>query len=164
MGMKVCKHVRLTKKNDKGEFEIGTKGEGQITIRTKVVVDESSVKESEDNYKNTGLLYVVDVKATAERDELVAKELEESRGSNVEAKIVTDEFGSDGFNAAGYNKDGYDKHGYNKDGFGVDGFNKDGFDVDGFNKEGYDAKGFNKEGYNKDGFDSKGKAKPADKL
>jgi len=77
MGMKVCKLVRLTTKDDKGNF-VNSK-EGRVTIRKRAIIAQESVVETEENYKNTGLLYIVDEKATAERDELVDKEVQESR-------------------------------------------------------------------------------------
>lgn len=82
MGMKVCKLVRLTQKDEKGNFA-NTK-EGKITLRKKVVISEESVKETEDNFKSTGLLYIVDETATAARDKMVDAEIEAAR--NTEAK------------------------------------------------------------------------------
>lgn len=66
MAMKVCKLVRLTQKDDKGEFI--EKKEGSITVRNRAIVSEESVKESEETYKMSGLLYKVDENATAKRD------------------------------------------------------------------------------------------------
>jgi len=73
--MKVAKLVRLTKKDSEGLF-VNDK-DNQTTLRSRAIVSAETVKESEDNYKNTGLLYIVDKKATAERDEIVAAENEE---------------------------------------------------------------------------------------
>lgn len=85
MGMKVCKLVRLTKKNEGGGFVYSEKSkEGQILLRKRVVVDESTVEESEGNFATSGLLYVVDAKATAERDELVNAEVEASKAPTEE--------------------------------------------------------------------------------
>ena len=81
MGMKVCKLVRLTKKDADGKF---TKGkEGQITLRKKVVVPQESVDEFDANFESTGIVYLVDEKATEERDAIVEAEVSESRGTNV---------------------------------------------------------------------------------
>lgn len=84
MGMKVCKLVRLSSKNTEGEFVNGK--EGKLTLRSRVVIDEASVKESEENYKQTGLLYVVDEKATAARDVEVEAEVNAAKGLTEEVK------------------------------------------------------------------------------
>lgn len=76
--MKVCKLVRLTNKDEKGQF-VNSK-EGRITLRNRVIVSEESVKETEDNFATTGLLYIVDAKATSERDADVEAEVNEARG------------------------------------------------------------------------------------
>lgn len=73
MGMKVCKLVRLTQKNDKGEFVKG-KDASHVEVRSRVVIPEETVAEYEESSAARGLLYVVDEKATAERDEIVANE------------------------------------------------------------------------------------------
>jgi hypothetical protein len=72
MAMKVCKLVRLAVKDEKGNFD---KAKASVTVRSRVVVDESSVKETEENYKQSGLLYVVDEKATKERDAKIEEQL-----------------------------------------------------------------------------------------
>jgi predicted nucleic acid-binding Zn-ribbon protein len=79
--MKVCKLVRLTSKDpETGKFVKGEKG-SQVTLRTRTVVPESTVEESESNCGKTGLLYIVDEKATAKRNAIVEAEAE---GKNVE--------------------------------------------------------------------------------
>lgn len=80
MGMKVCKLVQLSKKNDKGLFDKKSE-EGRIVHRKRVIVSEESVKETEDNCGTTGMLYVVNEKATAARDAEVDAE-------NVASKTV----------------------------------------------------------------------------
>lgn len=82
--MKVCKLVRLTNKDEKGQFVNGK--EGRITLRNRAVVSEESVKETEENFQTTGLLYLVDAKATAERDADVEAEVNEARGISVDEK------------------------------------------------------------------------------
>lgn len=82
--MKVCKLVRLTNKDEKGQF-VNSK-EGKITMRNRVVVSEESVAETEENYPTTGILYVVDAKATAERDAEVEAEVNEARGISGDEK------------------------------------------------------------------------------
>ena len=82
--MKVCKLVRLTNKDDKGQFVNGK--EGKITVRNRVIVSEESVAETEENYPTTGILYIVDAKATAERDAGVEAEVNEARGISVDEK------------------------------------------------------------------------------
>lgn len=63
--MKVCKKVRLLQKTEKGLY----KKDGQIEVlRNRAIVSEQSVKESEANCEDTGLLWVIDVEATKERD------------------------------------------------------------------------------------------------
>jgi hypothetical protein len=78
MGMKVCKLVRLTSKDSEGLYVNGK--EGKVTLRNRVVVSEDSVKEYEDNYGTSGLLYIVDEKATAKRDAEVEAEVKAARG------------------------------------------------------------------------------------
>lgn len=86
MAMKVCKLVRLTKKDSEGNYVYSAKSkEGQIEVRKRVIVDEATVAESDANFQSSGLLYVVDEKATAERDDLVEAEVEASRENNVVA-------------------------------------------------------------------------------
>lgn len=82
--MKVCKLVRLTQKDSNGFIE---SKEGIITVRGKVVVSEETVKESEENYQSTGLLYKVDKKKTEARD----KELEAESAANIANINVNDE-------------------------------------------------------------------------
>jgi len=61
--MKVVKLVRLQSKDEKGNF----KKDGSSKVkRNRAVVSDEVVKESEENYKFTGLLYIVDEKATKE--------------------------------------------------------------------------------------------------
>lgn len=61
--IKVCNLVRLLEKNDKGLF----KKDGQKkVIREGVKVLEESVSQSEGNYEDSGMLYIVDEKANAE--------------------------------------------------------------------------------------------------
>jgi hypothetical protein len=67
MGMKVCKLVRLTKKDDKGLYDQKSK-EGMHVVRKRAVVSEESVNETVENCATTGLLYIVDEKATTARD------------------------------------------------------------------------------------------------
>jgi hypothetical protein len=90
MGMKVCKLVRLTKKDEKGNFDATSK-EGQIIVRKKAVVSEDSITETEDNCGTTGLLYIVDKAATAERNQLVELEIANSRKGDVENMEVVAE-------------------------------------------------------------------------
>lgn len=68
MAIKVCKLVRLAKKNSKGLF-VKDK-EGQIIVRSRILVPDEEVAEKEANYGDTGLLYIVDEEATAERNAL----------------------------------------------------------------------------------------------
>lgn len=87
MGMKVCKLVRLTVKGNDGLY-VNSK-EGRVTLRSKAVVSEESVKESEGNFGTTGLLYIVDAKATSDRDAEVEAEVNDARGINAEPKAAT---------------------------------------------------------------------------
>lgn len=88
MGMKVAKLVRLTNKDEKGNFV--SKGEGKITLRKRVVIDESSVKETEENHGISGLLYIVDETATKARDKEVEAEVNAVRniGKTDEAPVA----------------------------------------------------------------------------
>ena len=79
MGMKVCKLVKLTKKDDKGEYVV-TGTEGHIVARKRTVVSEETVAEFKDNAKSTGLLYIVNEAETKKRDKVVEKEVATSRG------------------------------------------------------------------------------------
>lgn len=75
MEMKVCKLIRLTKKVKEGDDMVFQNSkEGRITVRERAVVSKETVEESEANYKTTGLLYVVNETATAERDAIVEGE------------------------------------------------------------------------------------------
>lgn len=68
MGMKVCKKVRLLEKDAKGFY----KKEGQsVVVRERAIIDELSVKESEGNCYNNGILWVVDEKETKKRELLL---------------------------------------------------------------------------------------------
>lgn len=126
--MKVCELVRLTKKVKEGDdIVFQNSKEGRISVRKRAIVSEETVKESEANYKSTGLIYVVNVAETTKRDKIVAKE-------NKEAYTDDNQYDANGFDANGYNKDGFDK---------------DGFDVNGFDAEGYDAEGKDSDGNDK---------------
>ena len=87
MGMKVCKLVRLTQKNEDGEFVKGK--EGVITVRNRAVVSEESVTETENNYKLSGLLYIVDEKATAKRDKDVEAGVSDDAGADLTGAPAT---------------------------------------------------------------------------
>jgi hypothetical protein len=88
MEMKVCKLVRLTKRNADGT-EFAKDKEGQIILRKKVVVSEETIEEYETNYKTSGLLYIVDEAKTKQRNKTVAVEVEASR--NGEALPIAEE-------------------------------------------------------------------------
>lgn len=75
--MKVCKLVSLTKKDQKGNF-VNSK-EGMIVRRNKVVIPAEDVEAAEENFETTGLLYIVDEKATAARNKIVEKEIEAAK-------------------------------------------------------------------------------------
>ncbi len=64
--MKVVKKIRLLTKDSKGLFQ---NNEQHVVMRHRAIVQESTIEETRGNYKTTGVLYVVDEKATAERDE-----------------------------------------------------------------------------------------------
>lgn len=66
MAFKVCKLVRLTKKNEKGEFEKNEKN--SILVRSKAIVSEETIADSETSCAKTGLLYIVDEKLTKKRE------------------------------------------------------------------------------------------------
>lgn len=89
MESKVCKLVRLTSKDDKGKFVKGEKG-SQVIVRKKCVVSESSVNESEKNYEKTGMLYIIDEKATELRNKIVEAENEAANGKKLEDIKVFD--------------------------------------------------------------------------
>lgn len=59
--MKVVKKVKLLMKDSKGSF---IKNNNYTVLRTRAVIQESSVKQSESTYKETGILYIVDEEAT----------------------------------------------------------------------------------------------------
>lgn len=61
--MKVAKQVRLLSKNKDGKF---IKNDTYEVKRSRAVIQESVIKESEANYKEVGLLWIVDNKATQE--------------------------------------------------------------------------------------------------
>lgn len=61
--MKVAKKVRLLTKDKNGLFQNNKNYE---VLRNKAVVQESVIEETESNYKSTGVLYLVDEKATKE--------------------------------------------------------------------------------------------------
>ena len=84
MGMVVAKLVRLTRKNENGEFE--KDGEGKITVRKRVVIDQSSVDEFKGNYKTSGLIYEVDKEETAKRNKTVEAEVAAARKAEKEAQ------------------------------------------------------------------------------
>lgn len=70
--MKVCKLVRLLKKDAAGEY---VNEKNTVTVlRKRVVVDIDSVEESEANYKTSGLLYIVDEGETKKRNAIVEAE------------------------------------------------------------------------------------------
>ena len=64
--MKVAKKVKLLTKDGKGLF---VKNDTFTVLRDRAVIQESVVKEHEDNYKTTGVVYIVDKEATKEREE-----------------------------------------------------------------------------------------------
>lgn len=65
--MKVAQLVRLTSKDSKGFF---IKEGNKEILRNKVAVEESVILEKEQNYQECGLLYIVDEKATEERNKV----------------------------------------------------------------------------------------------
>lgn len=63
--IKVCNLVKLLEKDKDGLF----KKDGQHTVvREKAKVLAESVSEFENNYKDTGMLYIVDEEATKARN------------------------------------------------------------------------------------------------
>jgi hypothetical protein len=82
MGMKVCKLVRLTKKDKEGNFVASDK-EGQILIRKRAIISEESLNDAKGSSKHSGLLYVIDESATKDRDAEIAKSLEVPAASDV---------------------------------------------------------------------------------
>lgn len=67
--IKVCNLVRLLEKDAKGLF---IKDGQKSVLREGAKVLAESVIESENNYKDTGVLWIVDEKATEERNKLKA--------------------------------------------------------------------------------------------
>ena len=63
--IKVCNQVRLLEKDSKGLFK---KDGSKKIIREGMKILDGTVKESEGNYQETGILYEVDEKATTERE------------------------------------------------------------------------------------------------
>ena len=63
--MKVAKKVRLLTKKD-GMF---VKNDTFEVLRDRAVVQESVVEDHKRSYKATGIVYIVDEKATKEREE-----------------------------------------------------------------------------------------------
>jgi hypothetical protein len=61
--MKVAQKRRLLTKTDKGLF---INNDTFKIERHRAVIEESTIKESEESYKETGLIWVVDEKATKE--------------------------------------------------------------------------------------------------
>lgn len=61
--MKVAKKVRLLTKDKDGNFK---KSENVEILRHRSVINQSTVTESEQSYKETGVLWIVDEKATKE--------------------------------------------------------------------------------------------------
>ena len=64
--MKVAKKVKLLSKDSKGNY---LKDGANEVLRQRAVVLDESVKETELSYKETGILWVVDEKATKEWQE-----------------------------------------------------------------------------------------------
>jgi len=65
--MKVVKKVRFLTKDRNGNF---VKSDTFQILRERAVISQQSIEESEITYPETGILYIVDEKATAERYEL----------------------------------------------------------------------------------------------
>ena len=61
--MKVAKKVLLLTKDNKGKF---LNNENHKVLRNRAVVQDETVEETVTNYKETGILYIVDEKATKE--------------------------------------------------------------------------------------------------
>lgn len=66
MKVKVCKKIKLLEKDKNGQF---IKTENHKVLRERSVVMESSIAESENYYKMSGVLWVVDEEATKERED-----------------------------------------------------------------------------------------------
>lgn len=78
--MKVCKLVRLTQKDKNGDYKKDL--QTAKVERERVVVSEKSVKDSELTSKSSGLLYVVDKEATAERDKVKGSKDSKNSGND----------------------------------------------------------------------------------
>lgn len=65
--MVVCKKVRHFKKDAKGKLYV--KSDNFQVLRERAVIQESAVAESESGFPETGILWVVDEKATKEWNE-----------------------------------------------------------------------------------------------
>ena len=63
--MKVAKKVRLLNKDSKGKF---IKNETYEVLRNRSIVTDLAVAQTEANYKDVGILWIVDEKATKERN------------------------------------------------------------------------------------------------
>ena len=59
--MKVAQKVRLLTKDKDGRF---IKNDTFAVLRNRAVIQPEVVKETEENYKDTGVLWIVDVKET----------------------------------------------------------------------------------------------------
>lgn len=70
MKVVVAKQYRLLSRDPK--TRLYNKDGSKEVKRDRAVVEESVVKTSEGNYGETGLLYVIDKEATAEREEIIA--------------------------------------------------------------------------------------------
>lgn len=65
--MKVAQKRRLLLKTNKGEF---INNDTFKIERERAVIQDEVIKESENSYKETGIIWVVDEQATKEREEL----------------------------------------------------------------------------------------------
>lgn len=65
--MKVVKKVKLLEKDGQGNF---VKSQNVKVLRTRMVISEQSIEDAEKVFPITGIAYIVDEKATKERDEL----------------------------------------------------------------------------------------------
>lgn len=72
--MKVAKLLRLKSKDEKGFYKADGANE---VMRSKAIITDEAVAESESNYKESGLLYIVDEEATAEREKAKEKPVKE---------------------------------------------------------------------------------------
>lgn len=71
--MKVAKKVRLLTKDAKGKLFV--KSKNYQVLRERAVVEDSIIDEYEKSYPENGILYIVDEKATKEREAIKAKKL-----------------------------------------------------------------------------------------